>query len=85
MEILKEGKIVSKIFYSEDRDENIKNILYHGSFKNYSAPTYAIMHENQIVCFVGSDIVDADNVKGYLSRKYPEYEFYISNEAISFE
>jgi len=78
----KEMNFIDKLY--ENEKELIHEICKEFK-KQYSDPAYAIMLENEIVCFTGSDIIDADNILIYLKNKYPDLDFQISNESISFE
>jgi hypothetical protein len=77
--------IIDKIFYGNDRKNNIDNILKLTNKKYYHPSGYCIMSNNEIICFTGSDIVNADNVCTFLRKKYPEIEFNISNQFFTFE
>ena len=48
----------------------------------YHLTNYAVMLNDKIVCFTGSDIINARNVEDMLKEKYPDLEFYISEEFI---
>lgn len=51
----------------------------------YSITNYAILCDSKIVCFCGSDIMNADNISHQLKKIFPDKTFYISEEFPSFE
>ncbi len=73
-----------------DNDKKYINILskaceYMSKYKSYSITNYAVLCENKIVCFTGSDVMDADNLCSFLERNFPNKKFYISEEFLSIE
>ena len=66
-------------------DENYKSIIseackYIGQHKTYSITNYAVLCDNKLVCFTGSDIIDAINLCDFLDKKFPGKKFYYSDE-----
>ena len=51
----------------------------------YSISNYAVLCDDKILCFAGSDIIDAVNICDFLSKKYPNNKFETSGEFMSFE
>lgn len=80
-------EIIDKMIES---DKNCINMLskaceYMGEYKSYSITNYAVLCENKIVCFTGSDVMDADNLCDFLEKNFPNKKFYISQEFPSIE
>lgn len=55
---------------------------YH--LTNYAIYTY-VNNKPINLCYTGSDIMDADNIRIHLAGKYPNKGFFITNEFVSFE
>lgn len=50
----------------------------------YGITNYAVTCDNKLFCFAGSDIMDAENIKAYLSSKFKDKEFKITDEFMDF-
>lgn len=50
----------------------------------YSITNYAVLCDNKLLCFAGSDIIVADNLCDAFKRRYPDNEFTITDEFMDF-
>lgn len=70
-------------------DDIIENNVHHEIYERFkiqnSITNYAVTCDEKLVCFTGSDIIDADNIRGFLQRKYTDRTFSITDEFMSFE
>ena len=62
---------------------------HHVKIANYckvqfSITNYGIYSNDGFVCFTGSDIIDADNICCKLRKLYPNKDFNITEEFMSF-
>lgn len=80
-------EIIDKMIESDEKHINMlsKACEYMGKYKSYSITNYAVLCENKIVCFTGSDVMDASNLCDFLEKKFPNKGFYISQEFPSIE
>lgn len=73
------GEMIDKIL----EDETHKEICEKFDV-GYYITNYAVTCDDKLLCFTGSDIIDADNIRNFLRRKYPDHEFDISEEFMGF-
>jgi len=70
-------------------EEDTKYICYKLD-KSYRHSNYLVLRyndsgENQIFCYAGSDIIDADNIASVMNALNDGWAYYKSDEVTSFE
>jgi len=83
MAIESHHEIIDKLI--ETRESDYRTILsdaceFMDGNKMYSITNYAVLCEDKIVCFTGSDVMDASNMCYFLKQKFPDKDFYHSEE-----
>lgn len=65
-------------------EKNIHNEICERFNKLHSITNYAVTCDGKLLCFTGSDIIDAHNIRSFLRKKYPNRKFNISEEFMEF-
>lgn len=83
MAIESNHEIINKML--EPKNEYSNNMLseackFMGECKKYSITNYAVCCDGKIVCFTGSEVIDASNLCDFLEKKFPGKKFYNSQE-----
>ena len=51
----------------------------------YSITNYAVLCDGEMICFCGSDIMDADRISAEIGYLFPDKKFYVSEEFPAFD